>query len=144
MTTILITPPPIACEVTAEQVAAYLLRPGSGWVEWSTVNTTRAFRIEAIDPVLVLVSREPSADTIEAIARAEGRYPSAVLADIVGPARAASVGVACVTGESLDERVNRTRCAMRAATERHARRLRLERATEDADSAARGAGESEE
>ena len=29
------------------------------------------------------------------IARAEGRHPSAVLADIVGPARAASVGARC-------------------------------------------------
>jgi len=39
-----------------------------------------------------------SARALSDIARAEGRHPSAVLADIVGPARAASVGARCDDG----------------------------------------------
>ena len=39
-------------------------------------------------------------DEVVDIARAEQRYPSAVLADIVGPAKTASVGVRCGDGPS--------------------------------------------
>ena len=127
MTRVRIVPPDAEEDVSAEQVAAYLLRPGSGWVEWSTVNTTRAFRME-VTATTVIVSVEPDAVCIKRIARAEDRHPSAVLADIVGPARPASVGVRCAAhgpwadefpcGDTLDG-CNR-------------------------DSAARGAGESEE
>ena len=74
------------------------------------------------------------------------RDASAVLDDIVGPARAASVGAACQDGHDIE----RAKCMFRARLtlqrvdreRREAERVYVE--TADDDSAARGAGESEE
>lgn len=80
---------------------------------------------------------------------------SAVLADIVGPARAASVGAACRGEESREQKFARARCHVRMAsaryreeqTEQEAKRAAWEAAhlyvDTAEDSAARGAGESE-
>jgi len=62
---------------------------------------------------------------------------SAVLADIVGPARAASVGAECYSGSaSFEEAKARFECKARMGL--------VKWMTPPADSAARGAGESEE
>ena len=132
MTRVRIAPPDIEEDVSAEQVAAYLL--ARGWTEMMALSSPSFIEFELRprdadqNDGACGVPREGnkrmSANLLEAItdiARAEGRHPSAVLADIVGPARAASVGAYCEPVLSLGEMIERVRC-----------------------SAARGAGESEE
>ena len=64
-------------------------------------------------------------------------WDAAVLADIVGPARAASVGAECYAGStSFEEAKARFECK--------ARKGLIKWMTKPGDSAARGAGESEE
>lgn len=93
MTRVSIPGPDIEADVSAEQVAAYLLRPGSGW-RYTGLSTEQGWQIfrhgrkRADLPVDPKMRRRASmlASVIDDIARAEGRHPSAVLADIVGPA----------------------------------------------------------
>lgn len=109
MTTVHIAPPAIPQEVTAEQVAAYLLRPGSGWVE-QPPNPWRRF-VRQPWPLVVSVPREGLFDaraqmeiTIIDIARAEGLHPSGVLAAIVGPAVGVASGVECERRRGWNDR----------------------------------------
>lgn len=95
MTRIRVAPPDIEEDITAEQVAAYLLRPGSGWVQVRWFGDDRVYCHERSNVHAFAIGGDVQRETIHDIARAEGRHPSAVLADIVGPARAASVGRAC-------------------------------------------------
>ena len=93
MTRVRVPGPDIEADVSAEQVAAYLLRPGSGW-RYTGLSTEQCWQIfrhgrkRADLPVDPKMRRRASmlASVIDDIARAEGRHPSAVLADIVGPA----------------------------------------------------------
>ena len=117
MTRVRIAPPATEEDVSAEQVAAYLLRPGSGWVEMTALSsphyTEFELRPRAPDQndgacgVPREACKRPIPSMLECIhdiARAEGRHASAVLADIVGPARAASVGARCAAnGPWADE-----------------------------------------
>lgn len=97
MVDVLIPREPIPVALTAEQVVAYLLRPGSGWVEVPTLNTARAFRWEADDPMIVVVGRNANALPIEGIAFAEDRPALDVAQDIAGPAVGVG-GVGCAVG----------------------------------------------
>lgn len=98
MTRVRIAPPDTEEDITAEQVAAYLLRPGSGWAPARSTGRDRAFYRERSDAYAFALDGEVQRETIEQIARAEVRHPFDVLAAIVGPARAASVGRACAVG----------------------------------------------
>ena len=139
MVKVRIAPPATEEDVSAEQVAAYLL--ARGWAE-QCPNPWRRFARPPW-PHVVSVPRAGLFDasaqmeiTIRDIARAEQRHPSAVLADIVGPARAASVGAACYSGSaSFEEAKARFECKAR---------MGLVKWMTPGDSAARGAGESEE
>ena len=142
MTRVRIAPPDTEEDVSAEQVAAYLLRPGSGWVE-QCPNPWRRFarppwpRVVSVPRAGLFDASAQMEITIHDIARAEQRHPSAVLADIVGPARAARVGAECYAGStSFEEAKARFECK--------ARKGLIKWMTKPGDSAARGAGESEE
>ncbi len=97
MTRIRIPAPDIEADVTAEQVAAYLLRPGSGWAERN--DPTGYFReFERGAGSTRFAAKESAKDyaywlggCVDDIVRAEGRHPSAVLADIEGPARGSGI-----------------------------------------------------
>ena len=145
MTRVRIPQPDTEEDVSAEQVAAYLLRPGSGWVE-QCPNPWRRFarppwpRVVSVPRAGLFDASAQMEITIHDIARAEDRHPSAVLADIVGPARAASVGARCRgVGTSEDYEPGRVKCMVRMM----AVRWRAANGADRAD-AARGAGESEE
>jgi len=101
VTRIRIPAPDIEADVSAEQVVAYLL--ASGWAEnMDSIiphepgphpferGGHEVYFADGWDGVFL--SR-----TIKAIARAEQRHPSAVLADIVGPARGVD-GAVCAVG----------------------------------------------
>lgn len=91
MTRVRTPPPDIEADITAEQVVAYLLR--EGWTERGKSRGQRIFRrgqrhVERIGLTEEGRANDPGASlarTITDIARAEGRHPSAVLADIEGP-----------------------------------------------------------
>lgn len=101
MTRVRIAPPDTEEDITAEQVAAYLL--GGGWTDISLLPGSPLWRKFLRDISIVDVPLDQGlvdhgammAECIKRIARAEQRHPSAVLADIVGPVRAASVGAYC-------------------------------------------------
>ena len=162
MTRVRIAPPDTEEDVSAEQVAAYLL--ARGWEEEGGFRTVRWFtRGQASismpsDPTWVHFARDLAKMIVE-IAHFEGngRHPSAVLADIVGPARAASVGASCRGEESRASILARARCRVKMSlahsqaerAEQEAKRAEREALlgyaeTADDDNAARGAGESEE
>lgn len=126
MTRVRIPGPDIEADITAEQLADY-----------SSGLCVR----DLLVGIFGTYSPSDIARWILARAKEEGRHPSAVLADIEGPVRGVE-GRAC-GGAGLDERTSRARCAMRAATERHARQLRNERAAEDS-TAPHGADEGSE
>ncbi len=101
MTTLHLTPPAVAHEVTAEQVVAYLI--AKGWEERRRDHGWRVFRrgariIEAPGDVEWHHTASVLTDVIAEIARLESRHPTAVLASILGPAVGVS-GVGC-GGES--------------------------------------------
>lgn len=141
MTRVRIPAPDIEADVSAEQVVAYLLREGWTHGGSNVEQTWRYFRrgrkrIEV--PVLPEMRRSATllASIVEDIGIATKRHPSAVLADIVGPARGVE-GARCRglgTGEDFDE--GRVKCMVKMM----AKRWR----TSVGDSAAHGAGESEE
>ena len=149
MTRVRIAPPATEEDVSAEQVTAYLLRPGSGWVEMTDLSTPSFAEFErnpdghGHNDGACGVPREGNkrmaANLVEAIhdiARAEQRHPSAVIDDIVGPARAASVGAECYSGSaSFEEAKARFECKARMGLVKWMK--------PPADRAARGAGESE-
>ena len=169
MTTLHIPPPAVPVEVTAEQVVAYLLRPGSGWVEMTALSSPHYIEFElrprAHDQndgacgVPREACKRPIPNMMEAIddiARAEHRHPLAVAEEIAGPARAASVGVACRGDEDRASILARARCRVKMSlahsqaerAEQEAKRAEREALlghteTVDNDSAAHGAGESE-
>ena len=165
MTRVRIPRPDTEEDITAEQVAAYLLRPGSGWVEMTALSSPHyiefEFRPRAPDQndgacgVPREACKRPIPSMLECIhdiARAEGRHPSAVLAAIVGPARAASVGAACRGEEDRASILARARCRVKMSlahsqaerAEQEAKRAEREAllgyAETAEDSAARGAG----
>lgn len=148
MTTLLIPPPAVPVEVTAEQVVAWLLRPGSGWTLARSTGDDRAFYRERSDAYAFLLDGDVQRESIEQIARAEHRHPLAVAEEIAGPSRG-EVGARCAPS---DRTLGRALCRFREAGARaqaRGRRLSAEEAFEIAtddedDRAARVAGESEE
>jgi hypothetical protein len=120
-------------DVSAEQVVAYLL--ARGWAE-QCPNPWRRFarppwpRVVSVPRAGLFDASAQMEITIRDIARAEGRHPSAVLGDIVGPARAASVGAYCEPWLFVAELRVRLSCKLPACDLMGC-------------SAARGAGESE-
>lgn len=132
MTTLHIPPPAVPVEVTAEQVVAYLLRPGSGWVEMTALSSPHYIEFElrprAHDQndgacgVPREACKRPIPNMLEAIAdiaRAEGRHPLAVAEEIAGPARAAGVGARCRgAGTSEDYDSGRVKCMARGMAHR--------------------------
>ena len=103
MTTILITPPAVPCDVTAEQVVAYLL--AKGWRDISICplppTLWQKFRRDTFTVDVPLDSRLADhaallTECIGKIARAENRPALDVLADILGP-EVGTVGVGCET-----------------------------------------------
>jgi hypothetical protein len=132
MTRVRIAPPDTEEDVSAEQVAAYLLAPERGWTHepdtsehWHTF--TRGLGCANVPRSAMVKDRRRLTECIHDIARAEQRHPSAVLADIVGPARG-EVGAVCAVG--MDGPWLWGGCRRADSQCR--------------DSAARGAGESEE
>lgn len=101
MTTLLIPPPAVPVDVTAEQVVAYLL--ARGWMGLGTAHGRTLFERRGSVVFVPLGAAGPAyyaemwslGETIEQIARAEGRHPLAVAEEIAGPARGASVGMGC-------------------------------------------------
>lgn len=141
MTRVRIPAPDIDEDVTAEQLADYARGPAP----------MRARLIATFDTF----SRREIVAWICKRAEEEGRHPSAVLADIVGPA-VGVVGARCRGEEDREQKIARARCHVRMASARHreeqteqeARRAAWEAAhslveTAD-DSAAHGAGEESE
>jgi len=126
VTRVRIAPPDTEEDVSAERLLESAVAAGR-YVHVTTYH-------DGATPIRASLLFKTAADAaicaraLSAIARAEQRHPSAVLDDIVGPARAASVGVRCAAhgpwadefpcGDTLDK------C--------------------NGDNAARGAGESEE
>ncbi len=124
MTRIRIPAPDIEADVTAEQVEAYLLRPGSGWTERN--DPTGYFRVfERGADSARFPAKESAKDyaywlggCVDDIARAEGRLPSAVLADITGPACGVA-GVGCRGEEDRAAQLSRVRCHLKMAAARY-------------------------
>ena len=151
MTRVRVAPPDIEEDITAEQVAAYLL--ARGWIQYASTPYWRTFTLGLCTVNVPGNYNERNerrlAEAITDIARAEGRHPSAVLAAIAGPARAASVGRACAPD---DRTIGRALCRFREAGARaqaRGRRLSAEEAFEiaaddETDIHARGAGEESE
>ncbi len=91
MTRVLVPQPNIEADVSAERVGAYLLRPGSGWTHepdtsehWHTF--TLGLLCANVPRSAMVGGARRLTECILDIARAEQRHPSAVLADITGPA----------------------------------------------------------
>lgn len=156
MTRILVPAPPIEADVSAAQVTAYLL--ARGWVQ---VDGSPTFVEFERNGAACGVPREESyrfasssmREAIDDIARAEGRHPSAVLADIVGPAVGSGIPSRGETAECgpgpnalpYQTDINRAKCKMRMyfarqAAEQAAARVDVET---DEDGAAHGAEESD-
>ena len=123
MTHVRIPAPDLEADVSAEQVVAYLL--GSGWVEVDVSPPRPLRRLKRLAPpayvIEVATHDQIGAGTwlalaISDIARAEGRHPSAVLADVEGEVRG-SAGAACQPGPDLD----RSKCKLRMTVARKAR-----------------------
>ncbi len=145
MTRVSIAPPDTEEDVSAEQVAAYLL--ARWWTECTSPedeqNMVRAFEDYAHSRGWIEVPMQGHgaiesmwSQCLEMLAAVEQRHPSAVLADIVGPARAASVGAECYSGSaSFEEAKARFECKARMGLVKWMK--------PPADRAARGAGESE-
>lgn len=135
MTRVRIAQPDTEEDVSAEQVTAYLAR---GW-RYAGLDTEQCWQVFRLGrkraelPVDPKMRRRASmlASIIDDIARAEQRHPSAVLADVAGPARAASVGARCEPWLLVAELRVRLSCKLPACDLMGC-------------SAARGAGESEE
>ncbi len=125
MAAVRIPGPDIEDDVSAEQVVAYML--ATGWrgpvhrvsipvIHFWIWRDERQFTAEL--PSRGEATRKQLRAAVLDIARAERRHPSAVLADITGPARGVA-GVGCRGEEDRAAQLSRVRCHLKMAAARY-------------------------